>query len=73
MEEEDPKVIRAEINSILAKVEDPVSLCERSNKTTIRSRWAKIRDRKETIQFLERGKYVAVVADGKVHLYPGKK
>jgi hypothetical protein len=29
----------------------------------------KLRDRKETMQFLERGKYVAVVADGKVHLY----
>jgi hypothetical protein len=33
------------------------------------SRWAKIRDRKETMQFLERGKYVAVVADAKVHFY----
>jgi len=31
---------------------------------------AKIRDRKETMQFLKRGKYVAVVADGKVHLCP---
>jgi hypothetical protein len=35
-----------------------------------KSRWAKIRDRKETMHFLERGKYVVVVADGKVHLYP---
>ena len=29
--------------------------------------------RKETMQFLERRKYIAVVADGKVHLYPRKK
>lgn len=28
---------------------------------------------KKLMQFLEKGKYVAVVADGKVHLYPGKK
>src|SRR6266852_8788744 len=33
----------------------------------------KIRDRKETMQFFERGKYVAVVVDGKEHLYPRMK
>jgi hypothetical protein len=31
------------------------------------------RDGKKLMQFLERGKYVAVVEDGKVHLCPGKK
>jgi len=31
------------------------------------------RDGKKVMQFVERGKYVAVVADGKVHFYPGKK
>jgi len=31
------------------------------------------RDGKRVMQFLERGKYVAVVADGKVHFYPSKK
>jgi hypothetical protein len=31
------------------------------------------RDGKEVMEFLERGEYVAVVADGNVHLYPGKK
>jgi hypothetical protein len=35
-----------------------------------KSRWAKMaRDRKKVMQFLERGKYFAVVADGKVNLY----
>ena len=35
-----------------------------------KSRWAKMaRDGKKVMQFLEQGKYVAVVADGKVHLY----
>jgi hypothetical protein len=39
-----------------------------------KSRWAKMaRDGKKVMQFLERGKYVAVVADGKVHLYPRKR
>lgn len=39
-----------------------------------KSRWAKMaRDEKKVMQFLEREKYIAVVADGKVHLYPGKK
>jgi hypothetical protein len=39
-----------------------------------KSRWAKMaRDGKRVMQFLERGKYVAVVADGKVHFYPSKK
>ena len=39
-----------------------------------KSLWAKMaRDGKKVMQFLERGKYIAVVADGKVHLYPGKK
>jgi hypothetical protein len=38
-----------------------------------KSRWAKIRDRKETMQFLERGRYVVVVADGKVHIYLGRR
>jgi hypothetical protein len=27
---------------------------------------------KKVMQFLEGGTYVAVVADGKVHFYPGK-
>ena len=39
-----------------------------------KSRWAKMaRSGGKVMQFLERGKYIAVVADGKVHLYPGKK
>ena len=39
-----------------------------------KSRWAKMaRDGKKVMQFLERGKYVAVVADGKVQLYARKK
>lgn len=39
-----------------------------------KSRWAKMaRDGSKVMQFLERGKYVAVVADGKVHFYLGKK
>jgi hypothetical protein len=39
-----------------------------------KSRWAKMaRDGKKVMQFLERGKYIAVVADGKVHLYPRNK
>src|SRR6267378_3282113 len=29
--------------------------------------------RKETMHFLERRKYIPVVADGKAHLYPRKK
>jgi hypothetical protein len=38
-----------------------------------KSRWAKMaREGKKVMQFLERGKYVAVVAHGKVHLYPRK-
>jgi hypothetical protein len=27
---------------------------------------------KKVMQFLEGGRYIAVVADGKVHFYPGK-
>jgi hypothetical protein len=39
-----------------------------------KSRWAMMaRSGKKVMQFLEHGKYDAVVADGKVHLYPGKK
>jgi hypothetical protein len=39
-----------------------------------KSRWAKMaRDGKKVMQFLERGRYIAVVVDGKVHLYPEKK
>jgi hypothetical protein len=35
-----------------------------------KSRWAKMaREGKQVMQFLERGKYVAVVVDGKVHVY----
>jgi hypothetical protein len=35
-----------------------------------KSRWAKLaREGKQVMQFLERGKYVAVVVDGKVHQY----
>jgi hypothetical protein len=38
-----------------------------------KSRWAAMaRDGKKVMQFLEGGRYIAVVADGKVHLYPGK-
>jgi hypothetical protein len=45
-----------------------------SNRTPIRNlAGQKIRDRKETMQFLERGKYVAVVADGKLHLYANRQ
>jgi hypothetical protein len=37
------------------------------------SRWAAMaRGGAKVMQFLERGKYVAVVADGKVHLYTAK-
>jgi hypothetical protein len=35
-----------------------------------KSRWAKLaREGKQVMQILERGKYVAVVVDGKVHIY----
>jgi hypothetical protein len=35
-----------------------------------RSRWAKLaREGKQVMQFLEHGRYIAVVVDGKVHLY----
>ena len=35
-----------------------------------KSRWAKqAREGKQVMQFLEQGKYVAVVVDGKVHIY----
>ena len=35
-----------------------------------KSRWAKLaREGKQVMQFLERGKYIAVVVDGKVHQY----
>jgi hypothetical protein len=35
-----------------------------------KSRWAKsAREGKQVMQFLERGKYIAVVVDGKVHQY----
>ena len=39
-----------------------------------KSRWAAMaRGGARVMQFLERGKYVAVVADGKVHSYPTKE
>jgi len=35
-----------------------------------KSRWAKLAlEGKKVMQFLERGKYIAVIVDGKVHLY----
>src|SRR5271169_4228190 len=35
-----------------------------------KSRWAKLaREGKQVMQFLEGGRYIAVIADGKVHLY----
>jgi hypothetical protein len=35
-----------------------------------KSRWAKLaREGKKIMQFLENGKYIAVIVDGKVHLY----
>ena len=38
-----------------------------------KSRWAEMaRNGKKVMQFLEGGRYVAVVADGKVHLYAPK-
>jgi hypothetical protein len=38
-----------------------------------KSRWAAMAlGGAKVMQFLEQGKYVAVVADGKVHLYPPK-
>ena len=38
-----------------------------------KSRWAAMaRDGKKVMQFLEGGTYIAVVADGKVHLYAPK-
>lgn len=39
-----------------------------------KSRWAKMaRSGKKVMQFLEGGRYIGVVVDGKVNLYPGKK
>jgi hypothetical protein len=39
-----------------------------------KSRWAAMaRSGKNVMQFLEAGKYVAVVVDGKAHLYPPKR
>jgi hypothetical protein len=38
------------------------------------SRWAAMaRAGKKVMQFLEDGRYVAIVVDGKVHLYPRRK
>jgi hypothetical protein len=38
-----------------------------------KSRWAAMaREGKKVMQFLEGGRYIAVVADGKVHLYAPK-
>jgi hypothetical protein len=38
-----------------------------------KSRWAAMaRSGKKVMQFLEGGRYIAVVADGKVHFYPQK-
>jgi hypothetical protein len=35
-----------------------------------KSRWAKLaREGKQVIQFLESGRYIAVVVDGKIHIY----
>jgi hypothetical protein len=35
-----------------------------------KSRWAKLaREGKQVMQFLEHGKYIAVIVDGEVHLY----
>jgi hypothetical protein len=39
-----------------------------------KSRWAAMaRSGKKIMQFLEGGRYIGVVADGKVHFYPRKK
>jgi hypothetical protein len=39
-----------------------------------KSRWAAMaRDGKKVMQFLSEGRYVAVVVDGEVHLYRGRK
>ena len=39
-----------------------------------KSRWAAMaRSGKKVMQFLEGGRYIAVVVDGKVHVYLGKK
>ncbi len=39
-----------------------------------KSRWAAMaRNGQKVMQFLEGGKYIAVVADGKVHLYAPRK
>ena len=36
-----------------------------------KSRWAAMaRNGKKVMQFLERGRYIAVVVDGKLHIYP---
>jgi len=38
-----------------------------------KSRWAQMaKQGVKVMQFLEHGKYIAVVSDGQVHLYPGK-
>ena len=35
-----------------------------------KSRWAKLaREHKQVMQFLEAGRYIAVVVDGKIHIY----
>jgi hypothetical protein len=35
-----------------------------------KSRWAKLaREDKQVMQFLESGRYIAVVVDGKIHIY----
>jgi hypothetical protein len=39
-----------------------------------KSRWAAMaRSGKKVMQFVEGGRYIAVVADGKAHFYPRKK
>jgi hypothetical protein len=45
-------------------------LCGLEQNPNTKSRWAKLaREHKQVMQFLENGKYIAVVVDGKVHMY----
>jgi hypothetical protein len=45
-------------------------LCGLEQNPNTKSRWAKLaREGKQVMQFLDQGRYIAVVVDGKVHTY----
>jgi hypothetical protein len=60
---------KSKLKQIDFRFEDRILRGLEQNPNT-KSRWAKLaREGKKVMQFLENGKYIAVVVDGKVHLY----